>query len=153
MFTYPKNRSSIYIKLSWGRFVHHLSAVWQTGSIGCRLHTANTMSKRVLNNWAFLHILTESTSNKQKRALLNTATTEQVKAVAEIVANTLAGSLPVPPSARKRLLRYRTGLREIAAQSTSISKRKALLLKFIRALGTLLSSIKPALKLLKPCGV
>ena len=44
------------------------------------------MSKRVQKNWAFIHILLDSQSRKQKQALVKTASEEQFKTLAEIVA-------------------------------------------------------------------
>ena len=82
------------------------------------------MSKRIWNNWAFLNLLLESKSLSQKKGLLKTATPEQVKAVSDIVANTLAGSLPLPPAGRHKLYRHRNLLREIAAPKQSLKRRK-----------------------------
>ena len=58
----------------------------------------------MLKNWAFIHILLDSQSRKQKQALVKTASEEQFKTLAEIVANTLARLLLVSPSGRKQLL-------------------------------------------------
>ena len=107
------------------------------------------MSKRIWNNWAFLHLLLESPSLLQKKSLLRTATAEQAKALSEIIANTLAGSLPIPPAGRNKLYRFRKVLREVAGKVISLKRRKNLLTKHIRQVLTLLSYIQPALKLMK----
>ena len=107
------------------------------------------MSKRVQKNWAFIHILLDSQSRKQKQALVKTASEEQFKTLAEIVANTLAGSLLVSPSGRKQLLKYKSILRKLSHKSTSFSVRKRLIIRHISTIVKLLSLVKPALVLLR----
>ena len=107
------------------------------------------MSKRIWDSWAFLHLLLDSPSIPQKRGVLQTASSEQIKALAEIIANTLAGSLPMPPIGRNKLFRHRKGLRDIADKSTSLTRRKTLLIKHLRQVLILLSYVQPALKLMR----
>ena len=108
------------------------------------------MSKRVKNNWAFVHLFMETTSVKQRKSLLNTATKEQINTIAEIVANTLAGVLPISPAARKRLSNGKSVLRTISNRSTATKDRKHLLVKNLSMIANLLGYVKPALKHMKP---
>ena len=106
------------------------------------------MSKRVRNNWAFLHLLMDAHSAKQRNSIVNTANAEQVKAIAEIIANTLAGILPLNPAAKKKLSRCKTAFRKISSSTTNAKERKRLVVKNVSYIVKLLSFIKPALKLM-----
>ena len=105
--------------------------------------------KNIYQNWAFLHLLLESPSLTQKKTLVNSATKEQVKALAEVVANIGAGALPVPPATTHKLRRFRNIFREIGAKDTALKRRKTLLTKYLKQVLTLLAHVGPALKLMK----
>ena len=108
------------------------------------------MSKRIRRNWAFIHLLLDSPSVKQRKTVVKTATEDQFKALAEIVANTLAGGLPLSPRERNKLLKNKTILRRISCKTTPEIKRQKLILKHIGVIEKLLAFVKPALHLIKP---
>ena len=108
------------------------------------------MSKRVRKNWAFIHFILETRSKTQRRAITKTANPEQCKALAEIVANAIAGTLPLSPREKKLLLPYKNVLREIAHKSTTDKNRKKLILQNISIIVKLLVSVRPAIDLMKP---
>ena len=107
------------------------------------------MSKKVFKNWFFLQLLLESPSLIQKKTLIKTATSEQVKALSEVIANTLTGALPLPPDGRNKLHRFREVFREIAGKTTTLKRRKALLFKHMKPVLKLMTYVQPVLKLMK----
>ena len=108
------------------------------------------MSKRVWRNWAFIHLLIDTSSTRQRKSVVNTATSEQIKTLAEIIANTLAGSLPITPAGKKQLSRVKNALRSISKSKVSVPERKRLIIKNFSCIIKLLSYVKPALKLMTP---
>ena len=108
------------------------------------------MSKRVWRNWAFIHLLIDTSSTKQRKSVVSEATSEQIKTLAEIIANILAGSLPITAAAKKKFSRVKNALRSISQSKVSVLERKRLIINNLSYIVKLLCYVKPALKLMKP---
>ena len=107
------------------------------------------MSNVVQKYWFFINFLLKTKIRNQRRAVIKSADKHQIKALAEIVANTLAGSIPVSPAGRKQLRPFKTVLRKISHKSTSNKDRKHLIFRNLVSVIKLLNLVKPALELLK----
>jgi len=103
------------------------------------------MSQRIRRNINFLQLLL-STHRAQKKALLNTINSEQLKAIGEIALNILHGIIPLTSPQKKVLSRYRDAIRSIAHKQHSLKREKTTLVKHIKALEVLLKSVGPLLK-------
>ena len=82
------------------------------------------MSKVVQKYWYLIHCLLKTKISKQRRTIIRSADKNQIKAIAEIIANTLGGSIPVSPAGRKQLRPFKSLLRKILHKSTSGKDRK-----------------------------
>ena len=107
------------------------------------------MSNVVQKYWFFINFLLKTKIRNQRRAVIKSADKHQIKALAEIVANTLGGSIPVSPDGRKQLRPFKTVLRKISHKSTSNKDRKHLIFRNLVSVIKLLNLVKPALELLK----
>ena len=103
------------------------------------------MSQRIRKNITFLQLLL-STHRPQKKALLNTISTDQVKAIGEIALNILHGVIPLTAKQKKLLSRYKDTIRVIGHKKKSQRRKKTVLVKNIKALELLLKSVEPILK-------
>ena len=107
------------------------------------------MSNVVQKYWFFNNIVLKTKIRNKRRAVIKSADKYQIKALAEIVANTLGGSIPVSPGGRKQLRPFKTVLRKISHKSTSNKDRKHLIFQNLVSVIKLLNLVKPALELLK----
>ena len=107
------------------------------------------MSSIVQKHWFFIHFLLKTKARKQRRAVIKSADKDQIKALAEIIANTLGGSIPVSPTGRKQLRPFKNILRKISQKTTSGKDRKHLIFKHIVLIIKLLNFVRPTLELLK----
>ena len=109
------------------------------------------MSNVVQKYWFFINFLLKSKIRSQRRAVIKSADKHQIKVLdlAEIVADTLGGSIPVSPAGRKQLRPFKTVLRKISHKSTSNKDRKHLIFRNLVSVIKLLNLVKPALELLK----
>lgn len=97
------------------------------------------MTKRNLKkHYHFLQILARSHPS-QKKALLRTANNVQIKSICEICLNVLSGNINVN---RKKLKKYKNVLRTLAKKTTSIQRKKKML---INQSGGFLPVIAPAI--------
>lgn len=95
------------------------------------------MSQRVRKNSVYLQLLLR-THKSQQKALLNTISPDQLKAIGEIALNILHGGLHLSPSQLKGLTPYKKVIRLIGHKKSSQKSKKRILLKNIKALKTLL---------------
>lgn len=102
------------------------------------------MSQRLKKNKTYLRLLLEAHKAQQK-ALLRTINVEQLKTIGEIALNILGGVVPLTPSQKKALTRYRNIVRLLADKKTSQRKKKISLEKNIKALKILLKVVEPFL--------
>ena len=107
------------------------------------------MSKVVQKYWYFINFLLKTELRNQRRAVIKSANKHQIKALAEIIVNTLSGTIPVSPAGRKQLQRFKAVLRKISDKSTPSKNRKHLIFKNIVSVVKLLNLVRPTLELLK----
>lgn len=103
------------------------------------------MSQRIRKNIHFL-LLLRDTHKAQQRVLLRTISSEQLKAIGEIALNILEGVIPLRPSQKGVLSRYKNAIRLIGQKSVSDKRKKATLLKNSKVLGILINTVTPLLK-------
>ena len=98
------------------------------------------------NNAAFLRLLS-SCHCKQRKALLETLTEEQLKTVCEVILNILKGTVDLSPKQKKTLRRKKRLLYQLASKSVPSKTKKQLLVQ--QGGGSFLPSILiPALQVL-----
>lgn len=103
------------------------------------------MSQRIKKNISFLQLLL-NTHKSQKKALLDTISTEQLKTIGEIALNILHGVLPLSANQKKALSRYRNAIRLIGQKGASQRRKKSTLVKNIKVVELLLKSVEPLMK-------
>lgn len=81
------------------------------------------MPKRVDKHRSFLQLLRSSEKNQQK-AILKTASDEQIKTLSEIVLNLLAGHIPINNKTKRNLSKYRDNLRDLTDKTIAVSTLK-----------------------------
>lgn len=92
----------------------------------CRVKICN-MSASLKKHWIYLQLLLESNSPKQRKALLNTITLDQVKALSEIAHNLIRGIIPISTQALNQLRKHRTLIRLLGDRKKSyINKKQAI---------------------------
>ncbi len=97
-----------------------------------------------------LLLLDKSTSKEQAKALLETATLDQVNAVSEITYNLLSGNLPLNSKVNSILKKRKRVLNKLANKSISQKERSCIILQHTRLiLDTLLLNKSILLRLLK----
>lgn len=94
--------------------------------------------KNIRKHQHFLQILAKSHPS-QRKALVRTATTEQIKCLCEICLNILVGNVPVNI---QKLKKHKNTLRKLAKKTCSIKKKKKLL---INQTGGFLPLLAPAI--------
>ena len=78
------------------------------------------MPRRVDKHKHFLQLLRSGEKNQQK-AILKTATEEQVKTLSEIILNLLAGYIPINSKTKRNLSKYKDTLRGVIDKKVPIS--------------------------------
>ena len=81
------------------------------------------MSRRVSKHKPFLQLLRSAEKNQQK-AILKSASEEQIKTLSEIILNLLAGHIPINLKNKRDLAKYKENLRDLADKQTAISTLK-----------------------------
>ena len=102
------------------------------------------MSGPVKRQLSTLKILSKA-PKKLRMAVLNNATLDVIQAVTEVIHNVLVGTVKLTPTEIKRLRKYHRTLVEITKKSTSLKKKKALI---VQKGGFLLTLLPPALAVL-----
>ncbi len=90
-------------------------------------------------------LLVETTAN-QRAAILNTLSTQQLRAILEAIYNVLKGTCPLNDKDKKLLYDYRTVIRRLVSKCLSRKQQQRLLNKYQDILPVLL---KPVVELLK----
>ena len=86
------------------------------------------MSQCLRNNIDFLRVLKKSNS-KQRRAILQAADNQLLKAICECVINVLRGTVKINPKQKTQLKRYKASLRELADKGVPLKKKKKTLVQ------------------------
>ena len=104
-----------------------------------------TMSARMRKNAALLHLLSDC-HPKQRKALLQTLSEEQLRTLCEVILNILKGTVELTPSQKKSLGKRKRVLYQLASKSVPSKTKKAIL---VQQGGSLLPAIlKQALQVL-----
>ena len=104
------------------------------------------MSKLIKKQTSFLRLFIETSSNQQRKALLNTVTDDQLKALTEITYNLLQDSIPVTAAQKKKLRTYKRLLVLLGDPKTSPKKKKRALCRQTKGITLLLRTVEPTLK-------
>lgn len=78
------------------------------------------MPRRVNKHKHFLQLL-RSTEKNQQKAILKTASEEQLKTLSEIILNLLAGNIPINFKTKRSLKKYKDNLRGVTEKKVAIS--------------------------------
>ena len=108
------------------------------------------MSNCLKANVPFLRLLKDTDSQKQRQALLETATPSQIRALTEICHHTLYGYPKLDKTTRNKLIKNKKSLEKVASLSKSFKKKRRFVSQsgggiFTVLLPTLLSTVLPAL--------
>ena len=102
------------------------------------------MSGRIAQQSPFLKLLYDC-SPTQRKALIESASREQLEALSQIALNILRGNLSVSETHKKKLKEYKDVIRSLGSRSVSLTRKKNALLNFHSLLPLL---VKPVLYLL-----
>ena len=94
----------------------------------------------------YIYLLGETASAAQRKALLNTITKEQFKALTLILYNIVNLKIPTENIDQKRLKRYRRSLSVITDKKVTTSKRLSTLKKNPAGVALLLRAALPGLR-------
>ena len=84
------------------------------------------MSKVIKDAEAYLKLFIQTSSHFQRKALLDTITTDQVKALCEITHNLLQGNINVSDNKLRPLLKHQTFIRSLGNPKVSLKEKKKL---------------------------
>lgn len=102
--------------------------------------SVDRMNRAVRSHLSFLNFLRTAT-NVQRKAILQTASREEIDAVSEIVVNILKGVINLSLREKTTLRKYRSALHQIANSSASLKSRKKFLVKINKVLPLALRGI------------
>lgn len=98
------------------------------------------MSKQVKRHTNCLSLIATS-EDSQKVALMKTMTIEQFKILIECIYNVLYGVISINPKTKKKLMKYKKVIRELADKHTTRIRRRKLLLKYRFLLPILIKAV------------
>ena len=75
-----------------------------------------------------------NTSTSQQKKLIKIMSTRQLRAIVQIVYNTLQGNLKVSDVIKKQLQRNKRVIRQFIAKGLSIQRRKHIFLKYLNSI-------------------
>ena len=104
------------------------------------------MSKLVKYNSPFFRLLLTTSSKLQRKALIDTITKDQLRALTEITINLLQGILSLSPVHKSKLRKHRKLIRLIGDKSISLKTKKKSLCRQTHVVTLLLQSVEPSLK-------
>ena len=93
----------------------------------CEFHHL-TMSARMRKNAALLHMLSNC-HPKQRKALLQTLSEEQLRTLCEVILNILRGTVELTPSQKKSLGKRKRALYQLASKSVPSKTKKKILVQ------------------------
>ena len=94
-----------------------------------------------------------SAKPKQVIALLKILNPEQIKVLSEISENTIKGRVDLSDADKAQLRKYRVFLTQLASKRKSLSSKKNLLVRGVRALTLLLDIVLPVVERLTSVGL
>jgi len=96
------------------------------------------MNRTVRTHVPFLQLIYQTSSAKQRKALVNTITSEQLHALCEVLLNVYRGTIFISPQYVRKFQPYKTLFRTIISRRVSKKRKKKVLLKRHKALPLLL---------------
>lgn len=104
------------------------------------------MSKLVKKQAAFLRLVKDTSSKTQRKALLDTATKEQLLALTEVTYNLLHGSLTLKGIHKKQLQRHKKFVRLLGNPRVGVRLKQKALCRQGGVVATILKVVEPFLK-------
>ena len=95
----------------------------------------------------YLHLLMTTTSSTQRKALLDTITNEQLKALTEVIHNLLQGNIPITETQKRNLRKHKMFLRILGNPKVPFSRKRDTLCRKGSVVGTVLKIAAPQLRL------
>ena len=95
----------------------------------------------------YLHLLMMTASSAQRKALLDTITNEQLKALTEVTHNLLQGHIPITEGHKRNLRKHKTFLRILGNIKVPYSQKREALCRKGSVVSLLLKAAAPQLKL------
>lgn len=96
--------------------------------------------KRLKSNKHILHVL-RNTTPKVRKAILQSADDDLIKALVECVINTLNGNHKINTSTKTKLCKYKNCFRQLANPKVSLKKKRKIFIQKGGFLGVLLSTL------------
>ncbi len=103
------------------------------------------MSRLVKKHSAFFKLLLTTTSKLQRKALVDSITNDQLRALTEITLNLLRGVIPISPAHKHNLRKYKSVITLIGDKKICLKRKKTSLCRQSGVVVLLLKSIEPAL--------
>lgn len=95
----------------------------------------------------YLHLLMTTASSVQRKALLDTITNEQLKALTEVTHNLLQGNIPITEAQKRNLRKHKTFLRILGNIKVSHTEKRQALCRKGAVVASVLKAAAPQLKL------
>ena len=102
------------------------------------------MSRLLQHNAPYLHVLARG-SNKQRQGVIQGANKELIACLCECALNILNGNIPLKPSEKTKLSKYKRHLRVLSNKKSGAQKKKKVLRQKGGFLGALLTPVLSAL--------
>ena len=101
--------------------------------------------KHIKKHLQFLHLLA-NTHHKQRQAMIESSTREQLEVLTEIIINILNEVLPIRDKHRQQLRRHKRTIRRLSKKKIPLHTRRQLLLQPNNLTSLLLQPILPILE-------
>jgi len=95
----------------------------------------------------YLHLLMTTASSPQRKALLDTITNDQLKALTELTHNLLQGKIPITEAQKRTLRKHKSFLRILGNIKVSFPAKREALCRKGAVVRVLLKTAAPQLKL------
>ena len=102
------------------------------------------MTRRLKHHAPYLHVLARG-SDKQRHGVIQGANKELMNCLCECALNVLNGNIPLKPSEKKKIKKYKRHLRVLSDRKTGAQKKKRVLRQKGGFLGALLTPVLSAL--------
>lgn len=89
--------------------------------------TSNSALKNLKEQRYILSHLKNLKSSKERNAILKVCSNDAIKCIAECVLNILNGNIPITNNEKKKLLKYKTKMRNIANRKVSLQRTRSLI--------------------------
>ena len=96
----------------------------------------------------YLHLLMTTASSAQRKALLDTVTNDQLKALTEVTHNLLQGHIPITEGQKRNLRKHKTFLRILGNPKVPFAQKREALCRKGAVVTSVLKIATPQLRLL-----